>query len=47
MELVDINRSGEVDFTGKNINKLNFFRICNSSNELRKIFICLKNGISI
>jgi hypothetical protein len=45
MELVDINRSGEVDFTG--ITKYNIYRIFNSCNELRKIFICLKNGISI
>lgn len=46
MELVDINRSGEVDFTG-NIYILLFYRIFNSCNELRKIFICIKNGISI
>lgn len=45
MELVDINRSGEVDFTG--INKYKIYRIFNSCYELRKIFICLKNGISI
>lgn len=46
MELVDINRSGEVDFTGIKLYKL-FYRIFNSCNELRKILICIKNGISI
>ena len=47
MELVDINRSGEVDFTGNYWLVYIFNRIFNSSNELRKVFISLKNGISI
>lgn len=45
MDLVDINKSGKVDFTGENC--FNNWRVYNSCHELRKITLNRKNEISL